>query len=73
MKYISTAQAAARWGISRRRVALLCEQGRIDGVQKAGSTWIIPDTAQKPLDARIKSGKYMKQEGGTSIGYSNKY
>ena len=60
MKYLSTSQAAEKWKISARRVAILCEEGRIDGVQKAGSTWIIPDEAIKPADNRVKSGKYIK-------------
>ena len=60
MKYLSTTQAAELWGISARRVALLCEQERIEGVQKSGSRWIIPENAKKPEDARIKSGKYIK-------------
>lgn len=42
MKYLSTTQAAELWGLSARRVALLCEQERIEGVQKSGSRWIIP-------------------------------
>ena len=62
MKYLSTTPAAALWGISARRVALLCEQERIEGVQKSGSRWIIPENAKKPEDARIKSGKYIKSK-----------
>lgn len=62
MKYLSTTQAAELWGLSARRVALLCEQGRIEGVQKSGSRWIIPENAKKPDDARIKSGKYLKSK-----------
>lgn len=62
MKYISTAQAAKKWGISSRRVALLCGQKRISGAQKAGNTWILPEDANKPADARIKSGKYVKKK-----------
>lgn len=62
MKYLSTTQAAELWGLSARRVALLCEQGRIEGVQKSGSRWIIPENAKKPDDARIKSGKYIKSQ-----------
>lgn len=62
MKYLSTTQAAERWGLSARRVAILCEQERIAGAQKAGNNWIIPDDAQKPADARIKSGKYIKSK-----------
>ena len=64
MKYLSTSQAAEKWKISARRVAILCEEGRINGVQKAGSTWIIPDEAIKPSDNRIKSGKYIKTING---------
>jgi len=62
MKYLSTTQAAELFGLSARRVALLCEQGRIDGAQKAGGNWIIPETAKKPADARIRSGRYIKSK-----------
>jgi len=61
IKYISAAQAATKWNISTRRVGILCNENRIEGAQKAGSTWIIPDNAEKPADARIKSGKYIKK------------
>lgn len=60
MKYISASEAAAKWNISARRVSILCAEGRIPGTQKAGSYWIIPEDAEKPKDARIKSGKYIK-------------
>ena len=35
----------------------------IDGAYKAGASWIIPDDSEKPNDARIKSGKYIKKDG----------
>lgn len=60
MKYMSASETAAKWGLSSRRVGLLCNEGRIEGAQKAGATWIIPENASKPSDARIKSGKYIK-------------
>lgn len=60
MKYISAIEAAERWNLSRRRVITLCNDGRVEGAQKAGATWIIPEVAEKPADARIKSGKYIK-------------
>ncbi len=60
MKYISATEVAERWGLSKRRVITLCNDGRIEGAQKAGSTWIIPENAERPGDARIKSGKYIK-------------
>lgn len=61
MKYLSTFEAAEKWGISPRRVGILCNQNRISGAQKAGSRWIIPENAEKPSDVRIKSGKYRKE------------
>jgi len=57
MEFITTKQAAEIWGISQRRVAILCEQGRIKGVKKAGIVWLIPPDAGKPKDARIKKNK----------------
>lgn len=61
MKYLSTTEAGKKWNLSARRVSILCSQGRIIGAQKAGSYWIIPENAQKPMDARIKNGKYIKK------------
>ena len=52
MEYISTKEAAQKWGISERRVQLLCAQGRIEGVQRLGKAWAIPQNAKKPLDKR---------------------
>lgn len=60
MKYLSTFEVAEKWGISHRRVSILCNQDRIPGAQRAGSRWIIPEDAEKPADARIKTGKYIK-------------
>ncbi|MDO4286340.1 MAG: DNA-binding protein [Eubacteriales bacterium] len=61
MKYLSTTEAGKKWNLSARRIAVLCSEGRIEGAQKAGANWIIPDDAKKPADARIKSGKYIKE------------
>ena len=71
MKYISTSEAADKWKLSKRRIIVLCNEGRIDGAQKAGSTWIIPETAEKPNDARIKSGKYIKKDEVIRNGNTN--
>lgn len=60
MKYMSSIQMAEKWGFSPRWVITLCKDGRITGAQQAGKTWIIPEDAVKPADARIKSGKYVK-------------
>lgn len=54
MGYISAKEAAEKWDISRRRVATLCSEKRIDGAEMVGNVWIIPSDAMKPVDARIK-------------------
>lgn len=54
MGYVSAQQAADRWGISKRRVQLLCAEQRIPDAVRIGNMWVVPDTAQKPADARIK-------------------
>lgn len=60
MEYLSIKQTSEKWEISVRRIQTLCTTGRIPGAQKIGYSWIIPADAEKPADARIKSGKYLK-------------
>ncbi len=52
MEYISAKEAADKWGISQRRVAVLCSEQRIAEATMVGNMWIIPATAEKPIDAR---------------------
>lgn len=55
MEYMSAPQAAEKWGISERRVQVLCTEGRIPGVSKLGYMWLIPKDAKKPEDKRCKT------------------
>ena len=48
--------AARQWGLSERRVTLLCRNGRIPGVIKEGRKWLIPAGTQKPEDLRTADG-----------------
>ena len=57
MDYISIAEAAKKWGITCRRVPVLCAQGRIPGLTKFGKSWAIPKDAEKPIDARKKGNQ----------------
>ncbi len=57
MGYITAGQAARKWGISQRRVQILCAEGRIDGVFKLGEVWAIPEESSKPFDSRTKQNK----------------
>ena len=60
MEYMTIQAAAAKWGISERRIQTLCTTGRLEGAQKFGRQWAIPAHMEKPSDARIKSGRYVK-------------
>jgi len=59
MEFLSAKEVAEKWNISRRRVQLLCEEGRIEGAFKLSDVWVIPKDAVKPADGR-KIKKYPK-------------
>lgn len=61
MEYISAREAADKWGISQRRVAVLCAEKRIENATMVGNMWLIPATAEKPTDAR--STRYVSANG----------
>ena len=52
MDYIKVSEAAEKWGISARRVRVLCAEGKIDGVVRKGNLYMIPAGAAKPMDGR---------------------
>lgn len=56
--YKKIAEISKEWGISERRINTLCLEGRIEGAEKFGNVWAIPEDAEKPKDDRVKSGKY---------------
>ncbi|MBQ7363129.1 MAG: Dam family site-specific DNA-(adenine-N6)-methyltransferase [Clostridia bacterium] len=63
MEYMSAREAAKKWGISQRRVATLCSENRIGNATMIGNMWIIPSSAEKPIDARRI--RYTKSEEKT--------
>lgn len=48
-------QASEKWGISDRRIRVLCSEGKIPGAYQEGRGWKIPVDAKKPADGRYKS------------------
>ena len=60
MEYMTIQEAERKWRISSRRIQVLCSENRINGAVKFGRQWAIPVETEKPLDARIKTGKYIK-------------
>ncbi len=59
-------QIAIEWGLSERTINDLCKKGKIEGAKKVGRIWQIPDDAERPIDRRIKSRKYVGQAAGTT-------
>lgn len=68
MDYLSIKQTSEKWGVSTRRIQVLCSEDRIPGATKIGSYWAIPADAEKPKDERVKTGRYMKS-AEEQIGY----
>lgn len=59
MEYMKVSEAAVKWGISARRVRVLCTEGRIAGVVRQRNLYMIPTDAMQPTDAR--SNRHTKQ------------
>ncbi len=60
MPYLSVNEVSKKWGITDRRVRVLCSEGRIEGATKIGRSWSIPENAVKPIDGReIQNIKYI--------------
>ncbi|MBQ6021885.1 MAG: Fic family protein [Clostridia bacterium] len=53
--YMTVKEASEKWGISDRRIRVLCSEGRIPGAYQEGRGWKIPSDARKPSDSRFKS------------------
>lgn len=53
-EYMTVQEVAKLWGISERRVQILCSENRIEGVVHLSRVWLIPKNAQKPADGRRK-------------------
>ncbi len=65
MSFISVKEAAAKYGLSERRVQKLCEQNRITGAERISGVWIIPSDAGKPADDR--TSRLSKMENVLSL------
>lgn len=61
MELLTTSEIATKWNISRRRVSLLCAEGRIEGAIHKGNLWLVPANAKKPEDPRKRSNHNSKK------------
>jgi DNA adenine methylase len=53
MDVMTAKEAAKKWNITQRRIAVLCSENRISGAELIGKMWLIPKDAHKPEDGRI--------------------
>lgn len=51
--YMTTKEAAEKWKICVRQVQNLCKMGRIEGVQRVGTNYLIPINASRPMHISI--------------------
>jgi hypothetical protein len=64
MDLMTAKEAAELWGISQRRVQVLCDNGRVSGAKRLGNDmWVIPGGTPKPIDGRTKIAKQQCNPG----------
>lgn len=47
--YMTTKEAAEKWGITQRQVQNHCKMKRISGVVTVGTNYLIPESATRPV------------------------
>lgn len=67
-KYKSVKEIAQEWGLTVRRVQMLCTSGKLEGARKMGNVWVVPANVERPVDNRMTSGEFRKS---TSTRLSN--
>ena len=60
-------EMALIWNVTERTITKFCKAGRIPGAIKIGKSWGIPDNAEKPMDGRISTGKYVKKNTNAEV------
>lgn len=46
--YITSQEAAEKWGVTPRQVQILCKSNKIEGATRMSRIWVIPADAKKP-------------------------
>lgn len=62
--YKTISEISKEWKLKPRTIQIMCAKGKLEGATKAGNVWLIPNNTEKPVDLRIKSGKYIKDNCG---------
>ena len=62
--YKTISEIAEEWELKPRTIQIMCAKGKLEGATKVENVWVIPNDIEKPVDLRIKSGKYIKKNSG---------
>ena len=62
MEYMTLKEAAEKCGVTPRRVNYHGAGEPISGAVKMAGIWLIPKTAEKPIDGRTKQGRELRHE-----------
>lgn len=62
MKYLSAAEFAAKYGVSDRYIRRLCADGKLEGAERVGKAYRIPESTQLPADRRHLRGKVVAEQ-----------
>ena len=57
MEWMTVKEASELWGVSGRRIQILCDTGKVSGAKRLGNMWVIPKGTLKPIDGRTKAAK----------------
>ena len=75
MEYLDVHETAKKWGVTERRVTLLCRNKRIPMAKKSGKTWLIPSNVNLPADGRTKEAGEEKKanvnSNQTTVGFTS--
>lgn len=50
MDYMTLKEVSEKWGVTPRRINYYCADGRIPGVVKVATVWLIPKGASMKVD-----------------------
>lgn len=71
--YITVKEAAEKWGVSTRRVQILCSQDRVKGAYRFGKSWMIPKEAILPNARRTEEEKLPMPRRSPFLDMTNLY
>lgn len=69
--YMNIQNASKKWGLTERRITMLCREGRIDGAIKVKGQWFVPKDTNEPTDGRIRKAVVIEERKPLPIGVSD--